>query len=171
MNLNIFHLKIISFIMNYLFIHFAHSHSAFGFLLWLPILLGPPRWCKSNKSAYQCSSCKRCKFNPWVWKIPLSRKCQPIPVFLPGKFHGQRSLADPLHRVTKSWTWLSMHTHIFSKITWLWCKVKFVGGHWWKQGHGCFNNPNDRWCKVVTIQVVSNGQIHVNWRQFPNRLG
>ena len=30
--------------------------------------------------------------DPWVRKIPWSRKWQPIPVFLPGKFHGQRSL-------------------------------------------------------------------------------
>ena len=32
--------------------------------------------------------------NPRVRKIPWSRKWQPTPVFLPGKFHGQRSLAD-----------------------------------------------------------------------------
>ena len=31
-------------------------------------------------------------FNPWVGKIPWSRKCQPTPVLLPGKFHEQRSL-------------------------------------------------------------------------------
>ena len=31
-------------------------------------------------------------FDPWVGKIPWRRKWQPIPVFLPGKFHGQRSL-------------------------------------------------------------------------------
>ena len=29
----------------------------------------------------------------WVGKTPWSRKWQPTPVFLPGKFHGQRSLA------------------------------------------------------------------------------
>ena len=29
----------------------------------------------------------------WVRKIPWRRKWQPTPVFLPGKFHGQRSLA------------------------------------------------------------------------------
>ena len=29
----------------------------------------------------------------WVRKIPWSRKWQPTPVSLPGKFHGQRSLA------------------------------------------------------------------------------
>ena len=35
----------------------------------------------------------RCRFDPWVRKIPWSRKWQPIPVFLPGEFHRQRSLA------------------------------------------------------------------------------
>ena len=35
---------------------------------------------------------KRRQFNPWVGKIPWSRKWQPTPVFLPQKFHGQRSL-------------------------------------------------------------------------------
>ena len=33
------------------------------------------------------------RFNPWVSKIPWKRKWQPTPVFLPGKSHGQRSLA------------------------------------------------------------------------------
>ena len=32
------------------------------------------------------------RFNPWVRKIPWSRKWQPAPVFLSGKFHGQRTL-------------------------------------------------------------------------------
>ena len=30
--------------------------------------------------------------DPQVGKMPWSRKWQPTPVFLPGKFHGQRSL-------------------------------------------------------------------------------
>ena len=29
---------------------------------------------------------------PWVGKIPWRREWQPTPVFLPGEFHGQRSL-------------------------------------------------------------------------------
>ena len=35
----------------------------------------------------------------WVKKIPWRRKWQPTPVFLPGEFHGQRSLAglSPWH--------------------------------------------------------------------------
>ena len=34
------------------------------------------------------------RFNSWVKKIAWSRTWQPTPVFLPGKSHGQRSLAD-----------------------------------------------------------------------------
>ena len=41
----------------------------------------------------QCRRRKRCRFDPWVRKIPWRRKCQPTPVFLPGESHGQRSLA------------------------------------------------------------------------------
>ena len=37
--------------------------------------------------------CRRHGFEHWVGKIPWRRKWQPTPVFLPGKFHGQRSLA------------------------------------------------------------------------------
>ena len=33
------------------------------------------------------------ELNLWIWKIPWWRKWQPIPVFLPGKFHWQRNLA------------------------------------------------------------------------------
>ena len=32
------------------------------------------------------------QYNTWRGKIPWRRKWQPTPVFLPGKFHGQRSL-------------------------------------------------------------------------------
>ena len=34
------------------------------------------------------------EFSPWVGKIPQRRKWLPIPVFLPGKPHGQRSLVS-----------------------------------------------------------------------------
>ena len=37
--------------------------------------------------------CRRPGFDPWFRKIPWRRKWQPIPIFLPGKFHEQRSLA------------------------------------------------------------------------------
>ena len=34
---------------------------------------------------------RRPGFDPWVGKIPWRREWQPTPVFLSGKFHGQRS--------------------------------------------------------------------------------
>ena len=46
-----------------------------------------------KESTCQCRGHKRRGFNPWVWKISWSRKWQLTLVFLPGKFHGQRSLA------------------------------------------------------------------------------
>ena len=33
------------------------------------------------------------QFNPWIGKIPWRREWQPTPLSLPGKSHGQRSLA------------------------------------------------------------------------------
>ena len=51
--------------------------------------------------------CKRRGFNPWVGKIPWRRKWQPTPVFLPGEFHGQRSLVGYIQSmVSYSWTQL-----------------------------------------------------------------
>ena len=42
-------------------------------------------------------------FSPGVGKIPLRRKWQPTPLFLPGEFQGQRSLAAAVHGVANSW--------------------------------------------------------------------
>jgi len=33
------------------------------------------------------------KFDPWIGKSPWRREWLPTPVFLPGEFQGQRSLA------------------------------------------------------------------------------
>ena len=47
-------------------------------------------WHSGKESACHCRRHKRCRFNPWVGKIPGRRK--PTPVFLLGRSHGQRSL-------------------------------------------------------------------------------
>ena len=49
--------------------------------------LGFPILYNGKESACRC---KRCRFDPWVRKIPQSRK---MAILLLGKFHGQRSLA------------------------------------------------------------------------------
>ena len=54
---------------------------------------GLPEWLSSKDPACQCRRHRRRGFNPWVGKIPWSRKWQPTPVFLPGEFHEQKSKA------------------------------------------------------------------------------
>ena len=66
------------------------------------IKYGLPRWLSGKESACQC---RRREFNPWVRKIPWRRKWQPTPVFLPGKFYGQRSLAG-----FSLWGWKELDT-------------------------------------------------------------
>ena len=63
------------------------------------LYLDNPRWCSAlpwrcsgKESACQYRKCRRCRFDPWIGKIPWERKWQPTPVFLPGKPQGQRSL-------------------------------------------------------------------------------
>ena len=47
-------------------------------------------------------------FDLWVGKIPWRRERLPAPVFWPGEFRGQRSLAGTAHGVTKSRTRLTL---------------------------------------------------------------
>ena len=53
-----------------------------------------PRWCSGKESTYQCRRHRIWGFDPWVRKIPWMRKWQLVPVFLPGKTHGQRSMVN-----------------------------------------------------------------------------
>ena len=46
-------------------------------------------------------ACRSSGFDPWVRKIPWRRKGLPTPVFLPGEFHGQRSLVGYSPQVCK----------------------------------------------------------------------
>ena len=53
-----------------------------------------PRCLNSKESMCRCRRCRRCGFDPWVGKIPLEEKmANPLPIFLSGGPHKQRSLA------------------------------------------------------------------------------
>ena len=41
-----------------------------------------------------CLQCRRLGFDPWVGKFLWRREWKSTPVFLPGEFHGQRSLVS-----------------------------------------------------------------------------
>ena len=66
------------------------KHQNFDFFRLDSILVGLPRWLSGKE--FGCH-CRRCRFNPCVGKIPWKGKWLPTPVFLPGKTHGERSLA------------------------------------------------------------------------------
>ena len=53
---------------------------------------GLPRWLSGKETACRYKRYKRHGFDPWAGEIFWRREWQPTPVFLPGEFHGQRSL-------------------------------------------------------------------------------
>ena len=89
-------------------------HAFFGFPHWLSV-----------KNCLQCRRCMRLEFSPWVGKIPWRRKWQPTLVFLPGKFHGQRSLVgcSPWGCKESGTTEATehAHTHMFFGGNVSWC--------------------------------------------------
>ena len=113
--------------------------------LWSSSVLGArdptprlPRWHSGKEPACERRRYKRCGFDPWVGKIPWRRKCQPTPAFLPGEFHGLRSLVgyspwshkrvrhDLATKPTslpqdslKNWIFQPFITGIIKDLTWL----------------------------------------------------
>ena len=67
-----------------------------------------PRWCSGKESSCQC---RRCKFDPWVRKIPWSRKYQLCILAwkIPGTEEPSRLQSMGLQRVRHNL--VSMHTH------------------------------------------------------------
>ena len=58
--------------------------------------------CPGGSYGKVCLQCRRCGLDPWVGKIPLRRKWQPIPVFFSRKSHGQRRLMSD-----SPWDWVT----------------------------------------------------------------
>ena len=55
--------------------------------------MGFPGGTSAKQPTFQCRRHKKCRFSPWVGKIPWRRAWQPTPVFLPGESYGQSRLA------------------------------------------------------------------------------
>ena len=73
---------------------------------------------KQKTPACWCRSHKRLSFYSWVGKNLWRRKWQPTPVFLPGKSHRQRSLAN-----------FCLWGHIESDMTEAWLSMQAFCGH------------------------------------------
>ena len=92
--------------------------------------MGLPTWLSGRESACQCSRLRRRGFDPWVGKISRRRKRQRSPVFLPGEFHGQRSLVGYSPRGRKELDMtkrLSTHAHT-RKMKYMKCPCIFTSG-------------------------------------------
>ena len=95
---------------------------------------GFPRWhggkepvCQKKKKKEPVCQCRRCGFDPWVRKIPWSRKWQHTPVFLPAKSHGHRGLMGynprgckesdmTKHKLGRRWGWHLAETSLLRTV-------------------------------------------------------
>ena len=114
---------------------------------------GLPRWLSGKESNRQC---RRRRFNPWVRKISWRRKWLPTPVFLPGKSHGQRSLAgySPWGHKRVRHDWATEQQQAVSKC--VWCMSESVTE--WPGSHS-------------QVHLFSSGQIHLSpYRQWAPSL-
>ena len=84
-----------------------------------------PRWYNGTRSTCQCRRHRSCGFDPWVGKIPWSRKWQTGPVFLPGQFHRQRSLVgyspwgykeSDVTEPLSTWIHIYIYIHIYTYL-------------------------------------------------------
>ena len=100
-----------------------------------PELLGFPGGARGEEPACQC---RRCRFNPWVRKIPWRRAWQLAPVFLPGESPGQRTLVGYSPQGPTEW---DTTEEIACTLPSSYYKPHFLGS-----GLGCFDQEKQGPC-------------------------
>ena len=106
-----------------LYIGSSSSSDSSTFLLRSLVHIGFPGGAGGKEPTCQCRRHKRYGFNPWVGKIPWKLAWQPTPVFLPGKFHGRRSLVGCKELdMTEQ---LHLHSSYFCSFMGLICELGF----------------------------------------------
>ena len=73
------------------------------------------RWCSGKESSCQCRRSKRCGFDPWIGKIPWSRKWQPLLYSCQKNPMDRGAWWTIVHGVSNNWTRLSVHTHVSAR--------------------------------------------------------
>ena len=91
----------------------------------IPSLMGNCRWASGfpggsvvKKPTYQCRSHRRREFDPWVGKIPGGGKGNRLQYSCLGNPMDRGVWWATVHRVTKSWTWLSFKYNNILKFIW-----------------------------------------------------
>ena len=105
---------------------------------------GLPWWPSGKEAACEC---KRCGLDPWVGRIPWRRKWQPTPVFLLGKSHAQRSLAD-----YSPWSWQELDTNevtgTYSEVLW----PTWVNSPWL---HRESKLQKNEWHAAISVKILN----------------
>ena len=101
------------------------------FILLAVAMWGFPGGASGKEPTCQCKRLKRCRFNPWVRKIPWRRKWQPTPIFPWAEDSGRlqsigsqsqtlrSDLACTHTKIAISWTHLTPATFHFSPVPYL----------------------------------------------------
>ena len=94
------------------------------------------RWHSDRESTWQC---RRHRFDPWVWKIPLSRTWKPTPVFFAWKISWTQKpgwlLSSGLQRARHNWAHTYAHTTHGRQSYFYIRKNSFT--LWWRHGLSC----------------------------------
>ena len=91
------------------------------------------------------------EFDPWIRKILWGRKWQLTPVFLPGKFHGQRSLVGCSPWGRQEWD-MTEHAHTHINIA----SSEFLDTSFFKSFSSpySFGNNKECYCEHICTQLL-----------------
>ena len=131
--------------------------------------MGLSRWLSGKESACQCS---RLGFHPWLEKIPWSRRGKPTPVFLPGKFRRQRSLAaynswgrkmvDTTATSGREPMQISLSIYIFRYTRMHVNSILLGEGHGTPLQYSCLENPMDGGAQWAAVHGVSKSRTRLS---------
>ena len=116
------------------------------------LLHGLPRWLNGKESACQCRRHKRCRFNPWVGKIPRMRKWPSTPQYSSWKIPwteepgGVQSIGSQ-NSLTQLSNWAhSLASNIINSMG-------SLAPHLISFGHGLIQFPQHRNCYPTNIKI------------------
>ena len=119
-----------------------------------------------KETTCQCRRQKRCRFYPWVGKIPWRSAWQPISVFLSGESSwteepGGLQFTES-QRVGHDWSnWACTHT-IFSQKLWLACSYVLGEIYLVPMGHQVGEGSCPTWTGSYLIQQAINSVAHTS---------
>ena len=124
-------------------------------------LRGFPGGTSGKEPSCQCRRHKRCRFHSWVRMIPWRRAWQPTSVFLPGEYHGQRSLvgcSSKSFRVRHDWCDLNTHAYRLQLVYKL-LYEEVECNHGWKTGNSYLIDCPDTCNSFIIAHVPTLGSL------------